>query len=124
MILTPFQCFGFDVAEAIEMFDALPADLRRRVGFIPNRGRAMGLTREQGEGIDQVARLIAEEGAGCLLPGLVDRVAVYPDLFNGCGTNFFERKATNGRSIGNAQREAAELFIRVESLLGLEAGSR
>ncbi len=121
LVLTPFQCFGFDIAEAIEMFDALPSDLRRRVGFIPNRGRAMGLTREQSEGFEQIARLVAEEGAGWLLPGLVDRVAVYPDLFNGCSTNFFERNATSGVSIGNAQREAADLFRRVEGLLGLES---
>ncbi len=125
LILTPFQLFGYDVVEAIEMFDALPAEFRRRVGFIPNRGRAMGLTREQSEGFDQIARLVSEEGAGRLLPGLADRVAVYPDLFNGSAVNFFEQAATSGRSIANAQLEASELFREVESLLGLPAaGSR
>ncbi len=120
LILTPFQCFGYDVAEAIEMFDALPAKLRRRVGFIPNRVRAMGLTREQSEGLDQIARLVREEGAGRLLPGLADRVAVYPDLFNGSKGGFFEPCTATGTSIANAQREAADLFRAVESLLGLE----
>ncbi len=121
LILTPFQCFGYDVAEVVEMFDALPPGTRRRVAFIPNRVRAMGLTREQSEGLDQVARLVREEGAGRLLPGLADRVAVYPDLFNGSRVNFFERKASHGRSIANAQREATNLFREVESLLARQA---
>lgn len=119
LILTPFQCFGYDVAEAIEMFDALPASDRGRVGFIPNRVRAMGLTREQIEGFEQIRRLLREEGAGRLLPGLVDRVAVYPDLFNGSEDNFFDRPASGGASIANAQREAADLFLQVEELLEL-----
>ncbi len=122
LLLTPFQCFGYDVAEAIEMFDSLPAEVRCLVCFIPNRVRAMGLTREQGEGFDQIARLVREEGAGRLLPGLADRVAVYPDLFNGSSVNFFERPAGGGTSIANAQREAADLFSQVEELLALEAG--
>ncbi len=119
LILTPFQCFGYDVAEAIEMFDALPPAYRSRVGFIPNRVRAMGLTREQLEGFEQIRRLVREAGAGWLLPGLADRVAVYPDLFNGSRENFFEQQPASGRSIANAQREAADLLRRVESLLGL-----
>ncbi len=88
LILTPFQLYGYDVSEVIEMFFGLPAAFRRRVGFIPNRVRAMGLTREQGEGFDQIAGLIRQEEAGRLLPGLADRVAVYPDLFNGSVVNF------------------------------------
>ena len=119
LILTPFQCFGYDVAEAIEMFDSLPAAYRGRVGFIPNRVRAMGPTREQIEGFAQIRRLLREEGAGRLLPGLADRVAVYPDLFNGSGENFFDRRANGGASIANAQRESAELFRQVEGLLEL-----
>ncbi len=122
LILTPFQLYGYDLAEAIEMFDGLPAAYRSRVGFIPNRVRAMGPTREQLEGFEQIRRLLREEGAGRLLPGLVDRVAVYPDLFNGCSENFFERPAAGGASIGNAQEEAADLFRQVEGLLGLESG--
>ncbi len=118
LILTPFQCFGYDVAEAIEMFDALPAAYRGRVGFIPNRVRAMGLTREQIDGFEQIRRLLREEGAGRLLPGLADRVAVYPDLFNGSRENFFDRRPGGGASIANAQRETAELFRQVEDLLG------
>lgn len=124
LILTPFQLYGYDVSEVIEMFDALPAELRQRVGFIPNRVRAMGLTREQDEGFEQIKRLIRHEGSGRLLPGLADRVAVYPDLFNGSAVNFFEQRAGGGRSIANAQREAADLFEEVEKLLGLEAGAR
>ncbi len=123
LILTPFQLYGYDVSEVIEMFDALPADYRRRVGLIPNRVRAMGLTREQSEGFEQVRSLIREQGLGRLLPGLADRIAVYPDLFNGSPTNFFERGVEGGRSILNAQQEARELFVQVERLLGLEAGA-
>ena len=123
LILTPFQLYGYDVSEVIEMFDGLPADLRRRVGFIPNRVRAMGPTREQQEGFDQIRSLIQQEGAGRLLPGLVDRVAVYPDLFNGSRINFFERQGGGGRSVANAQREASDLFLEVERLLGLDAGA-
>ncbi len=123
LILTPVQLYGYDVSEAIEMFDALPGELRRRVGFIPNRVRAMGLTREQAEGFDLIIRLIREEGVGRLLPGLADRVAVYPDLFNGGPINFFERPGGGGRSVVNAQQEAADLFREVERLLGLDARS-
>ena len=119
LILTPFQCFGYDVAEAIEMFDALPAGYRERVGFIPNRVRAMGPTREQLEGFDQMKRLLREEGCGRLLPGLADRVAVYPDLFNGSRENFFDRRPAAGTSLVNAQREASDLFRAVEGVLGL-----
>lgn len=122
LILTPFQCFGYDVAEAIEMFDALPPAYRCRVGFVPNRVRAMGPTREQVEGFDQIERLLRQEGAGRLLPGLTDRVAVYPELFNGSSVNFFELPSSRSRSIANAQKEAAALFVEVESLLRLDAG--
>ncbi len=122
LILTPFQLYGYDVSEVIEMFDAFPAELRRRVGFIPNRVRAMGLTREQRDGFEQIVSLIEQEGAGRLLPGLVDRVAVYPDLFNGSPTNFFERHGGGGRSVINAQQEAADLFREVERLLGMHDG--
>lgn len=122
LVLTPFQLYGYDQSEVIEMFDALPAGLRQRVGFIPNRVRAMGLTREQREGFDQIESLIRQEGAGRLLPGLADRVAVYPDLFNDSRTNFFEQHADERASLTNAQREASSLFLRVENLLGL-AGS-
>ncbi len=121
LILTPFQLYGYDVSEAIEMFYALPADLRGRVGFIPNRVRAMGLTREQLEGFEQIRRLIRVERKGRLLPGLADRVAVYPDLFNGARANFFQRSGAGGRSVVNAQREAADLFREVETILGLGA---
>ena len=123
LILTPFQLYGYDLSEVIEMFDTLPVELRRRVGFIPNRVRAMGLTREQRDGFDQIERLIRHESAGRLLPGLVDRVAIYPDLFNGSRRNFFERQAESGTSRVNAQQEAAALFQEVESLLGLEPSS-
>ncbi|MCP3957417.1 MAG: ParA family protein [bacterium] len=123
LILTPFQLYGYDVSEVIEMFDALPAELRRRVGFIPNRVRAMGLTREQAEGFEQIESLIRQEGVGRLLPGLVDRVAVYPDLFNGSPVNFFERPAESGKSVANAQQESAELFRQAERILGLDAGA-
>ncbi len=119
LILTPFHLYGYDVAEAIEMYDALPAAYRQRVGFIPNRVRAMGPTREQLEGFELIRRLLREEGFGRLLPGLVDRVAVYPDLFNGAPENFFDRPANGGASIANAQREAANLLREVEELLGL-----
>lgn len=117
LILTPFQLYGYDVAEAIEMFDTLPRAHRHKVGFIPNRVRAMGLTREQLDGFELIRRLLKEEGVGRLLPGLVDRVAVYPDLFNGAKENFFERPAIGGTSIVNAQSEAADLCRRVEELL-------
>lgn len=119
LILTPFQLYGYDLSEVIEMFDSLPIELRQRVAFIPNRVRAMGLTREQREGFDQIGSLIRHEGTGRLLPGLVDRVAIYPDLFNGSRCNFFERRAEIGTSLANAQQEASSLFQEVENLLGL-----
>ncbi len=119
LILTPFQLYGYDLSEVIEMFDSLPIDLRRSLGFIPNRVRAMGLTCEQRDGFDQIENLIRQEGTGQLLPGLVDRVAVYPNLFNGSRVNFFEQHAGNGTSVVNAQQEASHLFKEVERLLGL-----
>ncbi len=115
LILTPFQPYGYDVSEAIEMFDALPPELRTKVAFIPNRLSALGSAKEQLAGIDQIRRVITEEGAGHLLPGLIDRIAVYPDLFNGSAENFYERKG--GRSLTNAQHEASYLFQRMMEII-------
>lgn len=115
LILTPFQPYGYDVSEAIEMFDALPPEMRSKVAFIPNRLSALGSAKEQLAGIDQIRRVIADEGAGHLLPGLIDRIAIYPDLFNGSEKNFFERQ---GRaSLKNAQQEASNLFQRMMEIV-------
>ena len=64
----------------------LDGPLQKRVIFIPNR---LAHTKEQREGLVQLKTVLREQGRGKLAPGLTNRPAVYPPLFNGRKENFF-----------------------------------
>ncbi|HSR49544.1 MAG TPA: ParA family protein [Acidobacteriota bacterium] len=120
LILAPFQPLTADVDRLIDWFLMTNARIQRRVAFVPNRLRAAGLTIEQQQGIVQVRKLIESEGAGHLMPGLIERLAVYPPLLGGTEENFFdlsEPDPRKARSLANAQAECDELFREVVALL-------
>ncbi|HSR68784.1 MAG TPA: ParA family protein [Acidobacteriota bacterium] len=120
LILAPFQPLTADVDRLIDWFLMTNARIQRCVAFIPNRLRAAGLTIEQQQGLVQVQKLIESEGAGHLLPGLIERLAVYPPLLGGSAENFFavsEPDPRKARSLVKAQAECDQLFREALALL-------
>lgn len=106
LILAPFQPLAADVSRVVSWFMALHPRLQQKVAFIPNRLRPAMLTKEQRAGIAQIEKLIEHEGNGHLIqPGLIDRLAVYPLIFDGSAENFFSLSGTD--SLSRAQEETA-----------------
>lgn len=91
VILVPFKPHIADLEVIIAWFLSIKAELQERVYFIPNMV-STPLTKEQKEGFQAIRDVIAEEGKGCLLPGISERKAIYPPLLNGSKTNFFDKK--------------------------------
>jgi cellulose biosynthesis protein BcsQ len=92
-ILVPFQPHVADLETVVGWFLSLNETLQQRVIFIPNR---LAHTKEQREGLTQVQNVLNEQGRGRLAPGLTNRPAVYPPLFNGRKENFFRSKLDDG----------------------------
>ena len=92
-ILVPFQPHVADLETVVGWFLSLNETLQKRVIFIPNR---LAHTKEQREGLNQLQAILAEQGKGKLAPGLTNRPAVYPPLFNGRRENFFRSKLDAG----------------------------
>jgi chromosome partitioning protein len=100
MIVVPFQPHVADLETVIGWFTTLNARLQERVCFVPNR---LAHTREQREGIGELEKVIREEGRGRLLPGLSNRPAVYPPLFNARKENFFSLKH-DGKAVAELRK--------------------
>jgi cellulose biosynthesis protein BcsQ len=92
-ILVPFQPHVADLETVVGWFLSLNETLQQRVIFIPNR---LAHTKEQREGLMQLQNVLREQGRGRLAPGLTNRPAVYPPLFNGRKENFFDAKLDEG----------------------------
>jgi cellulose biosynthesis protein BcsQ len=92
-ILVPFQPHVADLEAVVGWFLSLNATLQQRVIFVPNR---LAHTKEQREGLAQLQNVLGEQRRGKLAPGLTNRPAVYPPLFNGRKENFFRAKLDEG----------------------------
>jgi chromosome partitioning protein len=86
VIVVPFQPHVADLETVVGWFLSINAELQRRVVFVPNR---LTHTKEQRDGLQELAHVLAEEGRGRMAPGLGNRPAVYPPLLNGRPENFF-----------------------------------
>jgi MinD-like ATPase involved in chromosome partitioning or flagellar assembly len=102
MIVVPFQPHVADLETVIGWFESLNPRLQERVCFVPNR---LAHTKEQREGIAELEKVIEEEGRGRLVPGLSNRPAVYPPLFNARKENFFAIKQD-----AKAEAELCKMF--------------
>ena len=89
IIIAPFQPHISDLETILGWYLSLNSVLQEKVYFVPNRKLN---TKEQEEGIKQVQSIIDRNGKGKLLPGLVNRPAVYPSFLNGDSKNFFSKK--------------------------------
>ena len=87
VILVPFKPHVADLEVIVAWFLSLKESLQERVFFIPNM---LSNTKEQRSGVQELESVIQEEGRGQILPGLVERKAVYPPLLNGSADNFFQ----------------------------------
>src|SRR4051812_47401399 len=88
-ILVPFQPHVADLETVVGWFLSLNESLQNRVIFIPNR---LAPTREQRDGLAELDATLKEQGRGKLAPGISNRPAVYPPIFNGRKKNLFKTK--------------------------------
>jgi cellulose biosynthesis protein BcsQ len=109
LILVPFKPHVADLEVVIGWFLSLKENLQDRVFFIPNM---VSKTKEQRAGIEELEKIVVEEGRGKLLTGLSERKAVYPPLLNGSATNFFDGKLDE-----NARAETEVLFSQIMDAL-------
>jgi cellulose biosynthesis protein BcsQ len=86
IIVVPFQPHVADLETVVGWFLSINAALQNRVVFVPNR---LINTKEQREGLQELANVLKEEGRGRMASGLYNRPAVYPPLLNGRKANFF-----------------------------------
>ncbi len=87
LILVPFKPHVADLEVVVGWFLSLKESLQEQVYFIPNM---LSNTREQRAGVEQINAVVQEEGRGSILPGLMERKAIYPPLLNGSRDNFFD----------------------------------
>jgi cellulose biosynthesis protein BcsQ len=102
LILVPFQPHVADLETVVGWFLSLNESLQRRVMFIPNR---LAHTKEQREGLSQIQSVLADQGKGKIAPGLSNRPAVYPPIFNGRKENIFQSNLDP-----SAETELRQLF--------------
>lgn len=86
IIVVPFQPHVADLETVVSWFLSINAELQRRVVFVPNR---LANTKEQRDGLQELRKVLKEEGRGRMAPGLSNRPAIYPPLLNGRKDNFF-----------------------------------
>lgn len=106
LIVVPFQPHVADLETVVGWFLSLNESLQNRVIFVPNR---LAHTREQRDGLAELSAMLQEQGRGKLVPGLSNRPAVYPPIFNGRKENLFNTKLDP-----SAEAELRQLF---ESIL-------
>ncbi len=109
LILVPFKPHVVDLEVIVAWFLSLKESLQERIYFIPNM---LSNTKEQRLGVMELENIIKDEGRGKILPGLVERKAIYPILFNGSATNFFESSLDL-----KTQQETHNLFQAILELL-------
>jgi len=109
LIIVPFQPHVADLETVVGWFLSLNESLQNRVIFVPNR---LAHTREQRDGLAELNAMLKEQGRGKLAPGLSNRPAVYPPIFNGRKENLFNTKLDP-----SAEAELRQLF---ESILESE----
>ena len=109
LIIVPFQPHVADLETVVGWFLSLNESLQNRVIFVPNR---LAHTREQRDGLAELNAMLKEQGRGKLAPGLSNRPAVYPPIFNGRKENLFNTKLDP-----SAEAELRKLF---ESILESE----
>ncbi|WP_156114280.1 ParA family protein [Myxosarcina sp. GI1] len=112
LIIVPFKPHIADLEVVIGWFLSVKATLQEKVAFVPNM---LSKTKEQAAGVEEARKIVAEEGNGIILPGLVERKAVYPPLLNGSATNFFEGKLDR-----NTRQETKLLLTEIDKILGLK----
>lgn len=111
LILVPFKPHVADLEVVMGWFLSLKEAIQERVLFIPNM---VSKTKEQRTGIEELEKIVKEEGRGQLLSGISERKAVYPSLLNGSDTNFFDGKLDE-----NTRVETEKLFTQIlEALKG------
>lgn len=86
-ILVPFKPHVADLEVVVGWFLSLKESLQSKVLFIPNM---LSNTKEQRAGVAELESIIMDETRGQLLPGLMERKAVYPPILNGSAKNFFD----------------------------------
>ena len=87
LIIVPFKPHIADLEVVVGWFLSLKESLQSKVLFVPNM---LSNTKEQRAGVAEIESIIAEETRGQLLPGLMERKAVYPPILNGSAKNFFD----------------------------------
>ncbi|HEY9828762.1 MAG TPA: ParA family protein [Stenomitos sp.] len=111
LVLVPFKPHVADLEVVLGWFLSLKETIQERVLFIPNM---VSKTKEQRAGIEELEKVVKEEGRGQLLCGISERKAVYPSLLNGSATNFFDGKLDE-----NTRSETEKLFTQIiEALKG------
>ena len=111
LIIVPFKPHVADLEVVIGWFLSIKATLQEKVAFVPNM---LSKTKEQASGVEEAKKIVAEEDTGRILPGLVERKAVYPPLLNGSAVNFFKGKLDR-----NTRQETELLFTEIDKILGL-----
>jgi cellulose biosynthesis protein BcsQ len=86
LILVPFVAHYVDLQVLIPWFNALTSERQQKVYFLPNRYQK---TKEQKEGLEQLAETLQENQAGTILSPLSNRPALYGSVLNGSPDSFF-----------------------------------
>jgi hypothetical protein len=86
LILVPFVAHYVDLQVLIPWFNSLTPERQQSVYFLPNRYQK---TKEQKEGLEQLAETLEENQTGTILPSLSNRPALYGSVLNGNPVNFF-----------------------------------
>lgn len=128
-IIAPLQLFQADISRTCAWFLTLNRRIQQKVCFVPNRVFPLGSV-DQAMGIQQIQKLIDEEGAGFLLPGILDRISIYPLIFDGSKVNFFDwspadsltksQKAKRAQSLQKAKDEISTVFDSAIKRYGFE----
>lgn len=117
LVLCPLEPLTPVISRLVVWVGDLSASVRSKLALVPNRLRSPNLTRDEHEGLKQVAALLDgyQLEQRQFLPGLSDRRAVYGRLYNGSQRGFFDWEGSP--SVKNAQEEARAVFVAVEALL-------
>ncbi len=122
VVLTPFKANLADVKKLIRWYKELDPAIKAKIFLIPNMIRLPSPTRNNVAMVNQIKGMLGVFELGDhLLPGLCHREHVYPAMEGGTAENFFGRKAPSP-SFAKAQKEASDLFERIDPLLGGHEG--
>lgn len=88
LILVPFRPHYADLQTTITWFTSLKPSWQSKIILIPNHWQN---TKEQREGLEQLKKIVQEEGQGKVTNPLTNRPALYGTLLNGSKNNFFQQ---------------------------------